>query len=43
MEAKIEIIARKKQIDANSEIYYAIYLSKHKISTTSNKIKNILI
>ena len=42
-EGEIDIIARKKQTDAKSEIYYAMHLSKNRISITPDKTNKSLI
>ena len=36
-EGEVDIVAREKQTDANSEIYYAIHPSKNKTLTTPDK------
>lgn len=40
---KIDIVAREKQIDANSKIYYVMYPSENKIPTMRNKTNKIPI
>ena len=37
MEDKVDIVAREKQTDAYSEIYYAIHPSKNGTPTTPDK------
>lgn len=34
---KVDIVAREKQTNANSEIYYTIYPSENRTPTTSDK------
>ena len=42
-EGEIDIIAREKQTDTNSEIYYAMHPSKNKTPTTPNKTNKTVI
>lgn len=42
-EDQIDIVARKNQTDANSEIYYIMYLNKNRTLTTLDKINKISI
>lgn len=43
VEDKINILAKEKQTDANSEIYYAMHSSKNRIPTMPDKINKIFI
>lgn len=40
---KVNIVARNNQIDANSKIYYKIYLSDNRYSTTLKKTNKTFI
>lgn len=42
-ESKVNIVAKEKQIDINSEIYYIMYSSKNRTPTISDKTNKILI
>ena len=41
IESEVDIVEREKQIDANSEIYYAIYLSENRTLMTPDKTNKI--
>lgn len=43
VEGKIDIIARKKQTNPNSEIYYTMHLSKNRTPTMPDKTNKTLL
>ena len=43
VKGKVDIVAKEKQTDANSEIYYAMHLSKNRTLTTPDKTNKTLI
>ena len=43
VEGKVDIVVKEKQIDANSNIYYAMHLGENKTPTTPDKTNKTLI